>query len=168
MFYVTFSPLSRTLNNLKCYACRFLCKIFFWLRITARRIFLRQVFFAGILLLGTVTLSPVISNGPSLKGARKNGAREGETRVSLARHVLSYAHYFLSACYAGKPDRFWLLIAHKIILCAQSQKSIRMSRGTCSLRVTSQELSCPFSVKTFAAVFPDPTDRPWLSEDVIK
>ena len=43
-----------------------------------------------------------------------------------------------------------------------------MSRGTCSLRVASQELSCPFSVKTFAAVFPDPTDRPWLSEDVIK
>ena len=43
-----------------------------------------------------------------------------------------------------------------------------MSRGTCSLRVAYQELSCPFSVKTFAAVFPDPTDRPWLSEDVIK
>ena len=76
-------------------------RFFFVYVITARRIFLRQVFFAGILLLGTVTLSPVISNGPSLKGARKTGARAGEPRVSLARHVLSYAHYFLSACYAG-------------------------------------------------------------------
>ena len=74
---------------------------FFFLRITARRIFFRQVFFAGILFLGTVTPSPVISIGPSLKRATKNGAREGETRVFLARPVLSYAHYFSSACYAG-------------------------------------------------------------------
>ena len=71
---------------------------FFFLRITARRIFFRQVFFAGILFLGTVTPSPVISNGPSLKRARKNGAREGETRVFLARPVLPYAYYFSSAC----------------------------------------------------------------------
>ena len=63
--------------------------------------FFRQVSFAGILFLGTATPAPVISNGPSLKGARKNGAHEGETRVSLARPVLSDAHYFSSACYAG-------------------------------------------------------------------
>ena len=67
---------------------------FIFLRITG--FFLRQVSFAGILFLGTVTPSPVMSNVP-----RKNGAREGETRVSLARPVLSYAHYFSSTCYAG-------------------------------------------------------------------
>ena len=35
-FMLPFSPLSHTVNNLKCYACRFLCKNLF-LRITARR-----------------------------------------------------------------------------------------------------------------------------------
>ena len=42
--------------------------------------------------------------------------------------------------------------------------SIRMSWGTGSLRVASQGLSRAF-LKTFAAVLPDPTDRPWVSED---
>ena len=42
--------------------------------------------------------------------------------------------------------------------------SIRMSWGTGSLRVASQGLSRAF-FKTFAAVLPDPTDRPWVSED---
>ena len=74
---------------------------FFFTYHRSRDIFFRQVSFAGILFLGIVTPSPVISNGPSLKGARKNGAREGETGVSLARPVLSYAHYFSSACYAS-------------------------------------------------------------------
>ena len=40
---------------------------------------------------------------------------------------------------------------------------IRMSRGTGSLTVASQGLSRPF-LKTFTAVFPDPTDRPWVSK----
>ena len=41
-----------------------------------------------------------------------------------------------------------------------------MSRGTGLLRLASQGLSHPF-LKTFAAVFPDPTDRPWVCEDGI-
>ena len=57
-------------------------------------------------------------------------------------------------------ERCWPLIGHK----KQSQTSIRISHGTDSLRVESQGLSCPF-LKTFRAVFPDPTDRPWVSED---
>ena len=48
--------------------------------------------------------------------------------------------------------------------CAQSQTSVRMSRGTGLLRVASHGLSHPF-LKTFTAVFPDLTDRPWVSED---
>ena len=55
----------------------------------------------------------------------------------------------------------WLLIG------AQSHTSIRIGRGTGSLRKASQGLSCPF-LKTFAAVFFDPTDRPWVSDDVWK
>ena len=51
-----------------------------------------------------------------------------------------------------------------IFFCAQSETSIRMSPGTVSLTIASQGFSCPFS-KTFAAVFPDPTDRRWVSED---
>ena len=41
-----------------------------------------------------------------------------------------------------------------------------MSCGTGLLREASQGLSHPL-LKTFAAVavFPDPTDRPWVSED---
>ena len=39
-----------------------------------------------------------------------------------------------------------------------------MSRGTGLLRVASQGLSSPF-LKTFAAIIPDPTDRPWVSKD---
>ena len=39
-----------------------------------------------------------------------------------------------------------------------------MSRGTGSVRVASQGLSCPF-LKTVAAVFPDPTDRLQASKD---
>ena len=56
----------------------------------------------------------------------------------------------------------WPLIGHKNIFCAQSQTSIRISRGTGSFG-----LSCPL-LKTFAAVFSDPTDRPWVFEDVWK
>ena len=39
-----------------------------------------------------------------------------------------------------------------------------MSRGTGLLRVATQKLSRLF-LKTFAAVFPDPTDGPQVSED---
>ena len=68
-FMLPFSPYPILLiNNLKLYACRSLCKNFFF-RITARRIlfFLDKFhlqefsFFSGI-----VTPPPVISNGPSL------------------------------------------------------------------------------------------------------
>ena len=45
-------------------------------------------------------------------------------------------------------------------------KNIRIGRGTGSLWVTSQGISCPF-LKTFATVLSDPTDRPWVSEDDI-
>ena len=48
------------------------------------------------------------------------------------------------------------LIGHKIFFFWQSQASIRMSRGTGSLRVASEGLSCPF-LKTFAVVFFWPT-----------
>ena len=41
-----------------------------------------------------------------------------------------------------------------------------MSRGTGLLRLASEGLSHLF-LKTFAAVFPDPTDRPWVCEDGI-
>lgn len=44
------------------------------------------------------------------------------------------------------------------------QKSIRMSHGTGSLKVTSQGLSRPF-LKTFTTVFPYPTEPPWVSEN---
>ena len=50
---------------------------------------------------------------------------------------------------------------------AQSETSIRLSRGTGSLRLAPQGLSHPF-LKTFAAVYPDPTDRPWASEDEVE
>ena len=39
-----------------------------------------------------------------------------------------------------------------------------MNRGTGSLRIASQGLSCPF-LKNFTFIYPDPTDRPWVSED---
>ena len=51
------------------------------------------------------------------------------------------------------------LLSYKI-----TKASIRTSRGTSSLRVASLGLSHLF-LKTFAAVSPDPTDRPWVSED---
>ena len=41
---------------------------------------------------------------------------------------------------------------------------IRMSCRTASLSAAFQGLSRPV-FKTFAAVFPDPTDRPWVSDD---
>ena len=47
--------------------------------------------------------------------------------------------------------------------CDRSLASVRMSRGTGLLRLASQGLSHPFW-KTCAAVFPDPTDRPWVCE----
>ena len=60
-------------------------------------------------------------------------------------------------------DVCWSLIGRKNIFCAQSDASIRISPGTGLLRVASQGLSHPF-LKAFAAVFPDPTDRPLVSE----
>ena len=53
---------------------------------------------------------------------------------------------------------------HNIIFCAQSQTTIQISRGTGSFIVVSQGLSHPF-LKTFAALFHDLNDRPWVSED---
>ena len=41
-----------------------------------------------------------------------------------------------------------------------------MSRGTRSLSIASKRLFLSF-LKIFAAVFPDPTDRSWVSEDVV-
>ena len=46
-------------------------------------------------------------------------------------------------------------------LTSDSETNIRMSRGTASMTVASQGLSCPF-LKTFAAVYPYRTDRPWV------
>ena len=57
-------------------------------------------------------------------------------------------------------DRVWPPIGHKHIFCAQSETSIRMSRGTGSLRVASHGLS-RLSLKSFA----DLTDRPSVSDD---
>ena len=57
----------------------------------------------------------------------------------------------------------WPPIGHNFFF-AQLE-SIRMNRGTCSSNVASQGLSHPF-LKTFVFVFRDPTDRPWVSEDV--
>ena len=50
---------------------------------------------------------------------------------------------------------------------SQSETNNWMSRGTGSLRVAYQGLSRTFS-KTFAAVYTYPTDRPWVSEDVLQ
>ena len=61
-------------------------------------------------------------------------------------------------------DRVWPPTGHKHIFCAQSETSIRMSRGTGSLRVASHGLS-RLSLKSFAAFFADLTDRPWVSDD---
>ena len=41
-----------------------------------------------------------------------------------------------------------------------------MSRGTRSLRAASQRVFLLF-FKIFAAIFRDPTDRSWVSEDVV-
>jgi len=56
------------------------------------------------------------------------------------------------------------MLASDFFFRAQSQTNIRMSRGTGLFRVASQGLSRPF-LKTFAVNIPDPTDRPWVSED---
>ena len=56
-------------------------------------------------------------------------------------------------------DRCWPLI-----FCAQSQTSIWISQGTGLLTVVSQGLLHLF-METFVAIFPDPTNRPWVSED---
>ena len=50
---------------------------------------------------------------------------------------------------------------------SQSETNNWMSRGTGSLRVAYQGLSRTF-LKTFAAVYTHPTDRPWVSEDVLQ
>ena len=47
------------------------------------------------------------------------------------------------------------------MLASDSETNIRMSRGTGLITEASQGLSRPF-LKTFAAVYPDPTDRPWV------
>ena len=62
-------------------------------------------------------------------------------------------------------DRCWPLVGHEIIffVCAKSQTNIRISRAT-GRQEYSQGLSLPF-LKTFAAVFPDSTDRLWVSKD---
>ena len=60
-------------------------------------------------------------------------------------------------------DRCWPPLGIKIYFYSQSETSIGMSRGTVSLRVASRGLRRPF-LKTFAAVFLDPTDRPWVCE----
>ena len=64
-FMLSFPPLSNTFNNLKCYACGFLCNNFF-LRITARRICFQTSFPCRNFFGGIVTAPPVIYNGPSL------------------------------------------------------------------------------------------------------
>ena len=48
-----------------------------------------------------------------------------------------------------------------VLLTSDSETNIRMSRGTASMTVASEGLSRPF-LKTFAAVYPYPTDRPWV------
>ena len=48
-----------------------------------------------------------------------------------------------------------------VLLTSDSETNIRMSRGTASITVASQGLPRPF-LKTFAAVYPNPTDRPWV------
>lgn len=58
----------------------------------------------------------------------------------------------------------FLKISTKIFVCAQSETNIRMSHGTSSIRFTSHGLSYPF-LKTFAAIYSDPIDRPLVSED---
>ena len=57
-----------------------------------------------------------------------------------------------------------LRLGTKNTFCAQSETSIRMSRGTGLLRVASQGFSQPF-LKTLAAVYPDPTDRHCLQSN---
>ena len=59
----------------------------------------------------------------------------------------------------------------KVLLASYSQEIIFLPNhkhanecGTGYLRIASQGLSCPF-LKTLAAVFSDPTHRPWVSED---
>ena len=60
--------------------------------------------------------------------------------------------------------RCWPLIGYKNIFCALSQTNIRISHGTGSLRVVSQGLPHLF-LKTFAAIFPNPTNCIWVSKD---
>ena len=56
--------------------------------------------------------------------------------------------------------RFTLPVSfvQKILFCAQSETSIRMSRAAGLLRVASQGFSQPF-LKTLAAVYPDLNNR---------
>ena len=61
-------------------------------------------------------------------------------------------------------DGCWSLIGYKIMFGTQSQLSIRVIRGTGSLRVAFQGLSRLF-LKTFGAIIPGPTDRPSVPED---
>ena len=54
---------------------------------------------------------------------------------------------------------------HKYFFPAQSETSIQKSRGTeVVLKVAPQGLSHSF-LKTFAAFYPDPTNRRWVSKD---
>ena len=88
-------------------------------------------------------------------------------KAALPREVqrtVEFAGKLLLTRSRKQRDVCWPLIGRKNIFCAQSEASIRISRGTGLLRVASQGLSHQF-LKTFTAVFPDPTDRPLVSED---
>ena len=71
-FMLSFPPLSHTFNNLRCYACGFLCKNLFYVSPLAGFVF-RQVSLAGIFL---GELSPYlrlfIYNGPSVTSWQKS------------------------------------------------------------------------------------------------
>ena len=56
-------------------------------------------------------------------------------------------------------NRFWPLIGHKNIFCTQSQTSKIL------LRVTSIPGAPSPILEHFAAIFPEPTNCPWVSKD---
>ena len=70
-FMLSFPPLSHTFNNLRCYACGFLCKNLFYVSPLAGFVF-RQVSLAEIYFGGIVTPPPVIYNGPSVTSWQKS------------------------------------------------------------------------------------------------
>ena len=62
-------------------------------------------------------------------------------------------------------DRVWPPIGHKHIFCAQSETSIRMSRGINWFAKSSIPWALPPVLKIFCRLFADLTDRPWVSDD---